>query len=355
MSSGIVAMKFRARTMPIDGEDDCECCPKICADRCFVITVVVLISFCFFSYWYLIVIPWEWWSSVTGWTNIIALHCCFTLLCASYYKSIVTSPGIADKNYIPLESTESDLTEAKDENLQEKKDKFKSLESFYKPRWCPFCKAWKPPRAHHCREWNVCVLKLDHYCPWVYNCVGFRNHKYFVLFLGYSSLCLIYFLFCCVVRFIYAVSAASKTPGQLPLSVVEGIVLMVQMVLTLPVTIGIFSLFCFQMSCLYSNMTSIENYTFHNYKKGLKNSGIKFRWFYDFGPAYNLKQVFGFSFVEWFLPVMPENVKSGDGVTFRTRFFGLNDVRNGDDGVDIVSAGISKRQKKKDGEEEHLI
>lgn len=53
---------------------------------------------------------------------------------------------------------------------------------------CRTCKGPKPLRAHHCSVCNKCVLKMDHHCPWIMNCVGFKNHRYFILFLVYLTL-----------------------------------------------------------------------------------------------------------------------------------------------------------------------
>lgn len=59
-------------------------------------------------------------------------------------------------------------------------------------RHCKWCLKYKPDRCHHCRICNVCVLRMDHHCPWVYNCIGFRNHKYFILLLIYSAIDLLF-------------------------------------------------------------------------------------------------------------------------------------------------------------------
>lgn len=52
---------------------------------------------------------------------------------------------------------------------------------------CNKCNVYPPPRAHHCRTCNVCVLRFDHHCPWVSNCVGIRNYRYFYFFLVYFN------------------------------------------------------------------------------------------------------------------------------------------------------------------------
>merc|ERR1719252_507701 len=53
-------------------------------------------------------------------------------------------------------------------------------------RHCKWCGKYKPDRCHHCRVCKTCILKMDHHCPWIYNCVGFANHKYFFLLLFYT-------------------------------------------------------------------------------------------------------------------------------------------------------------------------
>lgn len=55
-----------------------------------------------------------------------------------------------------------------------------------KQRFCLVCQVFKPERTHHCSTCKRCVLVMDHHCPWLNNCVGFKNRKTFMLLIIYA-------------------------------------------------------------------------------------------------------------------------------------------------------------------------
>ena len=57
-----------------------------------------------------------------------------------------------------------------------------------KPKFCSECASWKLDRTHHCSMNNRCILKMDHFCPWIGGPLGESNIKYFIQFNGYAAL-----------------------------------------------------------------------------------------------------------------------------------------------------------------------
>uniref|UniRef100_A0A8C4ZSY6 Palmitoyltransferase n=1 Tax=Gadus morhua TaxID=8049 RepID=A0A8C4ZSY6_GADMO len=56
---------------------------------------------------------------------------------------------------------------------------------FLDPRiFCTSCMIKKPMRANHCFSCDACVAKQDHHSIWTNNCIGARNHRFFVLFVA---------------------------------------------------------------------------------------------------------------------------------------------------------------------------
>lgn len=57
-----------------------------------------------------------------------------------------------------------------------------------KRKFCETCKIWRPLRSSHCKACDCCVEVFDHHCPYLNNCIGKRNYRFFIFYLVFLSL-----------------------------------------------------------------------------------------------------------------------------------------------------------------------
>ncbi|VDM43885.1 unnamed protein product [Toxocara canis] len=159
-------------------------------------------------------------QSLWGVAHVILFNSVLFLAFMAHFRAMVTDPGIVpiNKSAYALNASmmsnrrvdarlygRSAISESENDESDSGADVMMLKPKFVGEDWsiCTRCESYRPPRAHHCRVCRRCVRKMDHHCPWVNNCVGEFNQKYFLQFLLYVGLSSSYALGLVVTAWMY--------------------------------------------------------------------------------------------------------------------------------------------------------
>ncbi|GLD93019.1 hypothetical protein PINS_up001611 [Pythium insidiosum] len=183
-----------------------------------------------------VVYPWMG-LSLMGLLHITAFSSLAFMALVSHGKAMLTDPGAVPEAAMPPV-----LANAPKEDIARLEDQ--------KYRTCRRCRQFKPSRAHHCSICGRCIIKMDHHCPWVNNCVGIGNHKFFLLFIFYVFCMSAYALILVFFRYARCMNVSCPTHAALRV-----IFLVVEAVL-----FGLFTLcmMCDQYSVILTGTTQID-------------------------------------------------------------------------------------------------
>jgi len=226
-----------------------------------------------------------------GMWHLIVFAFLSTLLDICYVRSIYTDPG---------EIPESYRCEGDPAQEQPPSGVFETKRSGER-RSCKWCKKYKPDRCHHCRICHQCILKMDHHCPWIYNCVGFKNHKFFFLLLFYT--------FCCTQLIFWTMFDSMMKALDEDRDFYDMFILLFGETLTGFLAILVTAFWGFHIWLMLRAMSTIEFC-----EKQMKTSKASYSpSIYDRGVYGNIQEVLGLNPLLWLLPVKDY---AGDGLTF---------------------------------------
>jgi hypothetical protein len=144
----------------------------------FTYFLILYAEYCLLFY---VLQPWATLASVFSTAVILFYNLVTGLAVISHIKCMTTDPGSIPLNSSPIAPPPSETNQYP---------------------FCPYCQySYKPPRSHHCSTCKRCISRMDHHCPWVNNCVGIANQKYFILFCFYIAMMAVILFTCIISRF----------------------------------------------------------------------------------------------------------------------------------------------------------
>eukprot|EP00566_Odontella_aurita_P014341 CAMPEP_0113547232 /NCGR_PEP_ID=MMETSP0015_2-20120614/12242_1 /TAXON_ID=2838 /ORGANISM="Odontella" /LENGTH=529 /DNA_ID=CAMNT_0000447765 /DNA_START=10 /DNA_END=1599 /DNA_ORIENTATION=- /assembly_acc=CAM_ASM_000160 len=166
----------------------------------------------------------------------------------------------------------------------------------------------KPPRSHYDHVTKMLVLNMDHYCPWMFNTVGYFNYRYFCNFLFYVFTGMLYGTFISFHPF--REMSSSNYYKQIEMNRTEGYKTYKHMISNVPlpsertpiafsfmlclsVGIAVFCLMVFHLYLVLSAQTTIEFHGNWGKRRQARRRGRTWINPYDLGSRRNWQQVYG--------------------------------------------------------------
>ena len=156
---------------------------------------------------------------------------------------------------------------------------------------------------------------MDHHCPWINNCIGFWNRKFFILLLIYVLIITYYIAISMGYAWLESIQWSMDVYYYSTKAKDEKILInniMIQVAYMLNGTAGILMTMFLRLHIrlALSNKTTIEN---------LEMKGRPYTSLYDIGPKRNWEQIFGMNRCLWPFPIFGGSGKPlGDGIYWPT-------------------------------------
>ncbi len=266
-------------------------------------SLILLVAYVYFSH----VLPlWNWssFSFPAVFITPIGLFFLFNIL-YNHFKAM-TTPSSVDHSLLVIPPNIIELI--REERAQRSKRKGVVSHSLY----CGACRIPKPPRTHHCHVCGRCQMKMDHHCPWISNCVGFGNIKFFYLFM-------LYLLAGCgfIVTLTFPLFFWSPHKGT-DLWQDHSPFVVFAMVLCGAIFFAIGVMLIMHTFLILTNQTTIEFYHNREMRRQAERQGKVYLNPYDVGYLKNAQAVFGVGrfWFSWLLPAGPARI--GSGMAFPT-------------------------------------
>ena len=149
---------------------------------------------------------------------------------------------------------------------------------------------------------------MDHHCPWVNNCIGFYNRKYFIQLLFYFFLSVFYLDIIYIPHTYNSIMKLYKNRHTRKISfILYHFFIIFNHAILLTLTYLDFEFFKFHLKLVFKNCTTIETLDPDFEKKNKYNIGYKENW----------EQVMGKNKLFWFIPfIIDIGYPNGDGLTW---------------------------------------